>query len=84
MTVRLVTPKGIAFEGSAEEVYAPGVIGELGILENHTLFFTPLREGKIRIKTSDKESIFNVPGGFLEVHNNIVTLVTEDAEEVKK
>ncbi len=35
LTIRLVTPEGVAYDGEAVMVVAPSVMGEVGILPRH-------------------------------------------------
>jgi F0F1-type ATP synthase epsilon subunit len=38
LTVEIVTPTSVAYSGEANEVLAPGFLGEFGILPEHTLY----------------------------------------------
>ena len=68
------------FDGEAESVVATAFDGELGILRNHAPLMTVLGEGEMRIKRGGAEERFRVDGGFLQVVDNVVTVLTEKAE----
>ena len=40
LTIKIVTPKSIAFEGSSDMITGPGFNGEFGVLPNHAQFLT--------------------------------------------
>ncbi len=83
MKARLITPQGVAFENEVDEVYAPGASGQFGVLKDHTSFFTPLRKGDLKIRSGGKEIRYAIPGGFLEVYENSITILVDEAREVK-
>jgi len=68
----------VLFEGEASMVVAPAFDGEVGILEDHAPMMTLLGNGVLRLGSgSDKR--FNIEGGFLQVVDNTVRIVTEKA-----
>ena len=84
MKAKLITPQGVVFEKDVDEVYAPGVKGQFGVLKNHTLFFTPLKDGKLRIRSGREEALYSISSGFLEVYKNSITILADGAREVKE
>lgn len=83
MQVAVVTGEREIYRGEAEEVIAPGVEGELGILPHHAALLTALKPGEMRIKLGDAEDDLFVSGGFLEVYNNTVTVLADAAEHAE-
>lgn len=83
MQVAVVTGEREIYRGEAEEVIAPGVEGELGILPHHAALLTTLKPGEMRIKLGDAEDDLFVSGGFLEVYNNTVTVLADAAEHAE-
>ena len=78
LKVSLISPEAVLFEGEASAVVAPAFDGEVGILENHAPMMTLLGNGVLRLGgSSDKR--FNIEGGFLQVVDNTVRIVTEKA-----
>jgi len=78
LKVSVISPEALVFEGEAESVVAPGFDGELGILTGHAPLMTLLGKGTLRIGGGDARS-FAVEGGFLQVAENVVRVVTEKA-----
>ena len=76
--LRIVTPTEVFFEGQAVSVVAPGALGYLGILPNHAPFITTVSKGNLTVRDpQEKTQIFQVEGGFLEVLNNQVLVLTD-------
>jgi F-type H+-transporting ATPase subunit epsilon len=67
MNVEIVTPRGQTFAGDADEVTAPGGMGEFGVLPGHIPFLTSLRAGVLRLRAGGSMRVFAVGPGFVEV-----------------
>lgn len=81
----IITPYGKIFEGEAVGVNLPGSEGAFEVKNNHASLMAMLDIGKLIVRGKDsKESYFTVNRGFVEVHNNEVTVLTEAAENVEK
>ena len=78
--VTIVTAQQTVFDGEAEEVIAPGGEGQLGILPRHAPLLTTLALGELRVRQHGVDEGIFVAGGFLEVNNNVVTILADDAE----
>ena len=79
LTVSVISPERVLFEGQASSVVAPGYDGQLGILPGHAPLMTVLGKGVLRLEGAGAESRFQVDGGFLQVVDNKVRVVTESA-----
>mgnify|MGYP001441127714 FL=1 len=77
MTVEILTPDVVLYEGDATYVGLPGSDGSLGILNNHAPLVTTLREGEVVVKNDKNEQTFAVKGGTVEVLNNHVTILAQ-------
>ena len=77
MTVVILTPDVVLYEGDATYVGLPGSDGSLGILNNHAPLVTTLREGEVVVKNDKNEQTFAVKGGTVEVLNNHVTILAQ-------
>ena len=78
--VDIVSTEREIFSGSVEMVFAPAVMGELGIAPRHAPLITRLSPGEVRLKLADgKEESFYVSGGMLEVQPHVVTILTDTA-----
>ena len=77
LTIKIVTPKSIAFEGSSEMITGPGFNGEFGVLFNHTQFLTLNEPGIITLGQNKSGQSFVVGKGFAEVADNVVTFLVD-------
>ena len=80
LKVSVISPERTLFEGPARGVVAPAFDGELGILPMHAPLMTLLGKGPRRVDTAEGERRFGVDGGFLQVVDDQVRVVTERAE----
>jgi F-type H+-transporting ATPase subunit epsilon len=78
--VVVLSPERTVFEGTADQVIAPALNGSLGILRGHAPLMALLGEGSLRITSGGQESRYTVSGGFLQVADNQVTVLSERAE----
>ncbi|MEA3246007.1 MAG: ATP synthase F1 subunit epsilon [Gemmatimonadota bacterium] len=78
LKVSVISPEAVLFEGEAASVVAPAFDGEVGILTGHAAMVTTLGTGMLRVGDGQK---FRVEGGFLQVADNEVRVVTEKAEK---
>ena len=79
LAVSVISPERILFEGTARGVTAPAFDGEMGILPLHAPLMTLLGRGTLRVDTAEGEKRFSVEGGFLQVVDDTVRVVTEQA-----
>ena len=78
--VDIVSAEEQIFSGEAYMVYAPAIMGELGIAPRHTPLISPLKPGAIRLDIGDgKEELFFISGGILEVQPHLVTVLSDTA-----
>jgi len=81
----IVTPDKIFYEDDIVSLIAPGFEGYLGVLTDHAPLITALLPGKLTVKDREgKERFFCVSGGFLEVSNNVATLLADAAEATEE
>lgn len=80
LQVSVISPEQVLFEGAASSVTAPAFDGEMGILPMHAPLMTLLGNGTLRIEsTTGGAKQFRVSGGFLQVVDDTVRVVTEEA-----
>tara|TARA_Y100000739_G_C20453335_1_gene393292 strand:+ start:541 stop:774 length:234 start_codon:yes stop_codon:yes gene_type:complete len=77
MTVEILTPDVVLYEGDATYVGLPGSDGSLGILNNHAALVTTLSDGEVIVRNENGEQVFAVKGGTVEVLNNHVTVLAQ-------
>ena len=80
LKVSVSSPERMLFEGEATHVVAPAIDGFVGILDNHAPMMTLLGRGELRLDGANRR--FTVSGGFLQVVDNHVRVVTESATAV--
>jgi F-type H+-transporting ATPase subunit epsilon len=78
--LEVVTPHRLVLSQEVEEVTAPGVEGEFGVLSGHTPFFTTLKVGELAYRAGKEEGHMAVTWGFVEVLDDRITILTEAAE----
>lgn len=77
LKVSVISPEASLFEGDAESVVVPAFDGEVGILSGHAPLMTLLGKGELRIGVGASAKKFTIEGGFLQVVNDQVRVVTE-------
>jgi F-type H+-transporting ATPase subunit epsilon len=80
MRVVVVTPERTLYDGRAGAVVAPAYDGLVGILPRHAPFLSLLGTGPLVVRAADGDRRFTVSGGFVQVVDNVVRLVAEQAE----
>ncbi|MBM4194025.1 MAG: F0F1 ATP synthase subunit epsilon [Gemmatimonadetes bacterium] len=79
LKVSVISPEATLFEGEAQSVVAPAFDGEVGILSGHAAMVTVLGNGSLRLADG---TAFRIEGGFMQVADNVVRVVTEKATKV--
>lgn len=80
--VDVITPDAKVYsQDDVDMVVARALDGEFGIMKNHTPLVAALEIAPLRVKKGDDETVIAVFGGFLEVKDNVVTVVARAAEE---
>jgi len=75
----IVTPERTVFSGPAEELTAPGILGEFGVLPGHANMLAELGVGRVRYRSGGNEQILLAGGGYAEVTGESVTVLLERA-----
>jgi F-type H+-transporting ATPase subunit epsilon len=82
--VDIVSAEGEIFAGEAAMVFAPAVMGELGIAPRHAPLLTNLKPGEVRVQAADgDEQSFYVSGGAMEVQPHLVTILADTSVRAK-
>ncbi len=81
MQVDLVSPERILYSGEAEMVLARTSEGEIAFLTGHAPFIGALGIGRVIIRpATGGDEVAAVHGGFVEVSNDRVTILSDVAE----
>jgi F-type H+-transporting ATPase subunit epsilon len=80
MHVEIVSAEAGIFSGKARMLFAPAVMGEVGVLPQHTPLLTKIKPGEVRvINENGEEEFFYVSGGILEILPQCVTVLADTA-----
>jgi F-type H+-transporting ATPase subunit epsilon len=79
LRVVVLSPEQAVYEGPATQVVAPAWEGQLGILKGHAPLMALLGEGILRVENGGQSLRFSVAGGFLQVVDDTVTVMSERA-----
>ncbi len=76
-----VSQDHMVFSGDVNEIVAPGIDGQLGILPKHAPLMTILAAGEVMVKReAGGDLFFAVSGGWMEVRPDKVTILARTAE----
>ncbi len=86
LAIQIITPQKTALEADVLSVHLPTLQGEIEVLPDHADLITALSHGELsyRETTGELKTLF-IGGGFLQVENNHLLLVTDmavDAQEI--
>jgi F-type H+-transporting ATPase subunit epsilon len=78
--VHIVSAEKEIYSGEAEMVFAPAIMGEVGIAPRHSPLVTRLGPGEVRLQLpGGAQQAYYVSGGILEVQPHIVTVLSDTA-----
>lgn len=82
---QLVSLGGVKFDEDVYEVLLPTLDGQIGVLDHHMPLVSVASSGMIAVrrKPSDPDDFrdyFAVSGGVIEVSNNILTVLVDEAD----
>lgn len=80
LRLEVVTPERKVLSEPVDTVTVPGLGGELGILPGHTPLISQLQTGVLAYSAGGKSSQLHVSGGFVEVKDDVVSVLAEVAE----
>ena len=80
LTLRVITPDHIVLDTTASSVRIPAVDGSMGILRGHAQMVAALDVGLLTYRTDGTDHVLFVSGGFAEVRDNTVRIVSEAGE----
>jgi len=76
LQVVVVTPECTAIDQQADSVTVTLMDGEAGILAGHAPMIGRLAPGELRLVSGGKPNSFYVDGGFVQVADNVVSILT--------
>jgi F-type H+-transporting ATPase subunit epsilon len=79
MRLEIITPDKTLFKGEVEAATFPGSKGAFQVLRNHAALISSLEKGKVIIKTKSEKQEIMINGGMVEVLNNNIIVLAEEA-----
>jgi F-type H+-transporting ATPase subunit epsilon len=82
MNLEILTPEHKVFSGKVYGIQLPGTNGSFEILEKHAPMIASLKKGKMKVikaKNGVGNETYEITGGFVEILNNNVSVLIEDA-----
>lgn len=84
MSVNIVAADHPVWSGTAKSVTIPAYEGGMGILPDHEPVLTVIKEGSVVVVPPEGERIaFEVTDGFISFDSNKLTIVVENARDIK-
>ncbi len=80
LKLEMVTPYGTVLSDEVDDVVAPGVMGEFGILPGHRAMLALLDIGVFSYLKNGKRSYVAINWGYVDVNQDRVTVMVETAE----
>lgn len=80
----VITPERAILECEARFVAFPAHDGEVGVLPNRAPLVCKMGIGVLRVQTNDATHVLFVDGGFAQMLNNRLTILTEQAKRVEE
>jgi len=80
LKVEIVTPEKRVLSVQADEAIVPGARGLFGVRPGHTPFLSLMEPGWMTLKDGATSQRFYLAGGFVEVANDNVRILADQAE----
>ena len=78
MKIEIITPDKKVFAGEIKSVRVPGKKGSFQVLKDHAPIISTLDSGPVRmVDQEDKEIIYEITGGVIEVKANKIILLAD-------
>lgn len=77
LTLKIISPEKIVYQGMVESVTVPGTLGSFQILNDHAPIISSLEKGVVEYATKEGRESLAVTGGFVEVKKNEVCVCVE-------
>ncbi len=84
ITVEIVTPEKRMFSAQVDEAIVPGGEGLFGVRPGHTPFLSTVEPGALTLNDGGKTQVWFVAGGFVQVADDRVMVLADQAEPVEK
>lgn len=83
LSVKLITPKEVAYDGTALAVTIPAEAGEMQVYQGHIPVLARLTSGVIRIENPGADPVvFAVDEGFFRITQNQIDFLVDSLQPV--
>ena len=80
MTLDIVSAERLLFSGDVLQLEVSGEMGDLGVCPGHTPLLTSIKPGNVCVVLpNQKEEVYYVSGGMLEVQPEVATVLADTA-----
>jgi len=76
--LHIYTPSKVFYDDKAEEIIVPSQHGQMGIMYNTMPIVTVISKGFAKIKSNQKWMDVSMGKGFMEVRDNVVTILVDN------
>lgn len=84
LTVEIVTPERRILSAQVDEAVVPGGRGLFGVRPGHSPFLSLMEPGPLTLREGGGSQVFFVAGGFVEVANDKVLVLADQAEAISE
>ncbi len=85
LTLDIVTPeKRVLTEDNVSIITVETVEGQIGILPSHIPLYSKLQPSELKYTKDGQDHFLAIHGGFIEVANNKVTILADDAVQAEE
>jgi F-type H+-transporting ATPase subunit epsilon len=81
LTLRVITPEKVLIDTTATSVQVPATDGSMGVFPRHAAMIAALGPGHLTFNDGKQSHDLFVAGGFAEVHDNTLRILTPAGEE---
>jgi len=83
LTLEIISPNKIQFNGEVQSVTIPGTEGSFQVLKNHAPLMSTFDIGEVKVVLPDgKETTYATGGGTVEVLDNHILVLADSLEEI--
>jgi F-type H+-transporting ATPase subunit epsilon len=82
LSIELVTPERRVLVAQADEAIVPGGRGLFGVRPGHTPFLSLMEPGLVTLREGANRQLFFVASGFVQVANDKILILADQAEPV--
>jgi F-type H+-transporting ATPase subunit epsilon len=84
LNLEIVTPYGEVISEEVDEITAPGIVGQFGVLPGHIPMLTALTIGEFSYLKDEKRTYIALNWGYFEVEEDRITVLVDTAEPQDK